>query len=216
MLIQAVTACQVPFAFQQKLSAHKTPTLCDAIPSFEAMLSIWTKMQENAQLSESLVIQEGLDKLTVYRDRTNPVPAYAIAMSTFVFAGKGSNMKLNLPTVLNPSQKLQYYTDHEPEKLVWAKGLLRETVSTPCYVKTFYESHSSCHCSFNHTITVTNNHVQVLETLRLSHLLRSIVQRALDNPLQFGYLYVAHTALDSACRLVLQTTFLDSQDLQQT
>ena len=49
------------------------------------MISIWTDMQENAQLSESMVIQEGLDKLAVYRDRTNLVPAYAIAMSTFIF-----------------------------------------------------------------------------------------------------------------------------------
>ena len=43
------------------------------------MISIWTDMQENAQVSESMVIQEGLDKLAVYRDRTNLVPAYAIA-----------------------------------------------------------------------------------------------------------------------------------------
>ena len=42
-------------------------------------------MQENAQVSESMVIQEGLDKLAVYRDRTNLVPAYAIAMSKFIF-----------------------------------------------------------------------------------------------------------------------------------
>ena len=49
------------------------------------MISIWTDMQENAQLSESMVIQEGLDKLAVYRDRTNLVPAYAIAMSEFIF-----------------------------------------------------------------------------------------------------------------------------------
>ena len=49
------------------------------------MISIWTDMQENAQVSESMVIQEGLDKLAVYRDRTNLVPAYAIAMSTFIF-----------------------------------------------------------------------------------------------------------------------------------
>jgi hypothetical protein len=49
------------------------------------MISTWTEMQENVQLSESVVIQEGLDKLAVYRDRTNLVPAYAIAMSKFVF-----------------------------------------------------------------------------------------------------------------------------------
>lgn len=40
-------------------------------------------------------------------------------------------MKLNLPTVLNPSQKLQYYTEHEPQKFAWAKALLRETASAP-------------------------------------------------------------------------------------
>lgn len=49
-------------------------------------------MQENAQLSESMVIQEGLDKLAVYRDRTNLVPAYAIAMSTFVFTEIGASL----------------------------------------------------------------------------------------------------------------------------
>lgn len=86
---------QVPFAFQQKLSAHKTPTLCDAIPSFEAMITIWTEMQENAQPSESLVIQEGLDKLAVYRDRTNLVPAYAIAMSMFILSGVSDHIELN-------------------------------------------------------------------------------------------------------------------------
>ena len=48
-------------------------------------------MQENAQLSESMVIQEGLDKLAVYRDRTNLVPAYAIAMSMFIFTEIGTS-----------------------------------------------------------------------------------------------------------------------------
>jgi len=93
------------------------------------MTSIWTEMQEKAQLSESLVIQKGLDKLAVYCDRTNLVPAYAIAMSTLVFAGINNHMKLSLPTVINPLQKLQYYTEHEPEKLAWAKELLHETAS---------------------------------------------------------------------------------------
>ena len=98
-------------------------------------------MQVNAQLSESLVIQKGLDKLMIYRDRTNLVPAYAIAMSTFIFTQISHHVKLNVPTVLNPSQKLQYYTEHEPEKLVWAKGLLREMASVPLYPKTWYKSH---------------------------------------------------------------------------
>ena len=68
-------------------------------------------------------------------------------------------VKLNLPTVLNPSQKLKYYTEHEPQKLAWAKGLLHETASAHFYLKTWYNLKSHCHRSFNHTITVDNNHV---------------------------------------------------------
>ncbi|KAJ7848736.1 hypothetical protein B0H14DRAFT_2259389, partial [Mycena olivaceomarginata] len=35
----------VPHAFQQRLSAEKTPTLGDALPAFEAMITAWEKQQ---------------------------------------------------------------------------------------------------------------------------------------------------------------------------
>ncbi|KIJ97832.1 hypothetical protein K443DRAFT_104953, partial [Laccaria amethystina LaAM-08-1] len=71
----------VPFAFQQRLSAQKTPTLCDAIPSFEAMIRTWKAMQvEYFAGPESDVIEKGLDKLTVYLERAELVPVYVISM----------------------------------------------------------------------------------------------------------------------------------------
>jgi hypothetical protein len=94
------------------------------------MISIWTEKQENASLTESDIIQEGLDKLTVYRDRANLVPVYAIAMSKPICMIDWSlSMQLINFEVLNPSLKLQHYKENEPERYGWAKGLLCETVS---------------------------------------------------------------------------------------
>ncbi|KAG2085831.1 uncharacterized protein F5147DRAFT_588771, partial [Suillus discolor] len=62
----------VPHAFQQKLSSEKTPTLCDSIPSFEAMTDKYPDC--------AAVIQPGLDKLEAYRAHISCVPAYVLAM----------------------------------------------------------------------------------------------------------------------------------------
>lgn len=71
---------QVPHAFQQKLSAEKTPTLCNALPAFEAMINKWQQMQlDNPETAD--IIQKGLDKLGSYQDRLERVPAYILAMS---------------------------------------------------------------------------------------------------------------------------------------
>jgi len=73
---------QVPHAFQQCLSSEKTPTLCDTIPSFEAMVQKWVEKQEEDPETHT-IIQQGLDKLNIYRERANLVPAYVVAMSKF-------------------------------------------------------------------------------------------------------------------------------------
>ncbi|KAJ7830825.1 hypothetical protein B0H13DRAFT_1654922, partial [Mycena leptocephala] len=74
----------VPHAFQQKLSAEKTPTLGDALPAFEAMIKAWEKQQ--AKYPDAIhIIQMGIDKLGAYRDRVEGVPAYVFAMSEFLF-----------------------------------------------------------------------------------------------------------------------------------
>lgn len=70
---------QVPHAFQQQLSYETTPTLCDAIPSFEAMAQVWEEqISDHPETAD--VIQAGLDKPDVYIDHTDMVPAYVLAM----------------------------------------------------------------------------------------------------------------------------------------
>ena len=70
---------QVPHAFQQHLSYEETPTLCDAIPSFEALKSKWQEHQtQHAETAH--IVQPGLDKLADYQGRTGLVPAYVLAM----------------------------------------------------------------------------------------------------------------------------------------
>ncbi|KAJ6586163.1 ribonuclease H-like domain-containing protein, partial [Mycena capillaripes] len=72
----------VPHAFQQRLSAEKTPTLGDALPAFEAMISQWEKQQ--AQHPETAhIVQQGIDKLECYRERVEDVPAYILSMREF-------------------------------------------------------------------------------------------------------------------------------------
>jgi soluble cytochrome b562 len=70
---------EVPHAFQQQLSYETTPTLCDAIPSYKAMTQVWKDQQEE-EPEMADIIQEGLDKLETYIDRTELVPAYVLAM----------------------------------------------------------------------------------------------------------------------------------------
>ncbi|KAH9954170.1 hypothetical protein BGW80DRAFT_1227660 [Lactifluus volemus] len=69
----------IPHAFQQRLSGESTPTLCDAIPAFEAMKIKW-QIQKDKIPSVSRIIDKGLDKLEEYRARAEMVPAYILAM----------------------------------------------------------------------------------------------------------------------------------------
>ncbi|KAF7328561.1 HAT family dimerization domain-containing protein [Mycena venus] len=69
----------VPHAFQQRLSAERTPTLGDALPAFEAMISQWEKQQVRHP-ETAHIVQQGIDKLESYRDRVEDVPAYVLSM----------------------------------------------------------------------------------------------------------------------------------------
>ena len=71
---------QISHAFQQWLSAEKTPTLCDAIPSFEAMIHIWKEHQVKHPETAGIV-QAGLDKLSIYQEHADLNPMYVVAMS---------------------------------------------------------------------------------------------------------------------------------------
>ncbi|KAF6743936.1 ribonuclease H-like domain-containing protein, partial [Ephemerocybe angulata] len=74
-----VKILRVPHAFQQKLSAEKTPTLHRALPSFHAMISRWKEMKTELP-RYSLVIDAGISKLQDYWNEVKDVPAYTLAM----------------------------------------------------------------------------------------------------------------------------------------
>lgn len=74
--------CQVPHAFQQKLSMECVPTLQNTIPVFKAMANSWERLKEDTTLPEDAadVIDAGLDKLNDYRERIDRVPIYRLAI----------------------------------------------------------------------------------------------------------------------------------------
>ncbi|KAG1722095.1 hypothetical protein EDB19DRAFT_1646018, partial [Suillus lakei] len=113
----------VPHAFQQQLSAEKTPTLCNAIPAFEAMVQIWSKQLDDDP-NLAIVIQPGLNKLNDYQSHIADVPAYALAMSQCSY----SLVFMGFLTVVNPMIKLNWFSSHAPEKIQWAKDLLLSEV----------------------------------------------------------------------------------------
>lgn len=71
---------KIPHAFQQILSFESTPTLCDALPAYSAFESAWKEYQD-IHPEVAPFIEHGLDKLEIYRARTELVPAYVLAMS---------------------------------------------------------------------------------------------------------------------------------------
>lgn len=75
----------MPHAFQQRLSAEATPTLCEALPAFESMKRVWTT-QKDEMPEVASIIDAGLDKLEEYRERADLVPAFVLAM------GKRNNL----------------------------------------------------------------------------------------------------------------------------
>ena len=72
---------KIPHAFQQWLSAEKTHTLCNVLPSFEGLKSKWEEYQEDHP-ETAHIVQPGLDKLTDYCTHAGLVPAYMLAMGT--------------------------------------------------------------------------------------------------------------------------------------
>ncbi|KAE9392655.1 hypothetical protein BT96DRAFT_830320 [Gymnopus androsaceus JB14] len=79
LLEEVKAALDVPHLFQQRLSAEKTPTLCDAIPAFEAMFGKWEALhQEYPRIRTA--ISAGMDKLADYMNVIRGIPAYTLAM----------------------------------------------------------------------------------------------------------------------------------------
>jgi hypothetical protein len=69
----------VPHAFQHLLALENTPTLCHAIPAFEAFIGRWEELAEEVEEARG-IIEIGVEKLEDYQSRVEEVPAYVIAM----------------------------------------------------------------------------------------------------------------------------------------
>jgi hypothetical protein len=79
MSIYSEICGQKPHAFQQKLSAEATPTLQNALPSFEKLVSVWKKHQ-NRYPETSDIVAAGLEKIERYSARASTVDAYILSM----------------------------------------------------------------------------------------------------------------------------------------
>ncbi|KAF5347876.1 hypothetical protein D9757_013414 [Collybiopsis confluens] len=111
LLIEMKNALEVPHLFQQCLSSEKTPTLCDAIPAFEAMAAKWLDLQDTSpRLSAAL--RAGLDKLNEYIYLIRPIPAYTLAMA------------------INPVMKLDFYQIFQPDQFFNAKNVFINALAT--------------------------------------------------------------------------------------
>jgi hypothetical protein len=114
--------------FQQQLSSEKTPTLCDAIPSFERLIKVWEDDQhQHPETSD--IVQAGIDKLEGYSEQISDIPAYVLAMSSQFSLGFSVSLLTINSIVLNPSIKLGWLNKYMPEKVAWAKKLLLQEVS---------------------------------------------------------------------------------------
>ncbi|KAJ6545313.1 ribonuclease H-like domain-containing protein, partial [Mycena capillaripes] len=121
----------VPHAFQQRLSAEKTPTLGDALPAFEAMISQWEK-QQTQHPETTHIVQQGIDKLESYRERVEDVPAYILSMREFNHL-IAAPLLTRFP-VINPAIKLSWFERFRPEQVRSVKDLfLREVHPTVPY-----------------------------------------------------------------------------------
>jgi hypothetical protein len=67
--------------FQQKLSAEAMPTLHNALPSFERLVSVWKKHQ-NRYPETADIVAAGLEKIEGYSARASAVDAYMLSMCT--------------------------------------------------------------------------------------------------------------------------------------
>ncbi len=79
-MLTNIVFSQVPHAFQQILSAEKTPCISDTLPTFEAMRSTWDALQEEL-LHLSEIIDASLDKLAEYCNHADDVDVLFLAIS---------------------------------------------------------------------------------------------------------------------------------------
>ena len=81
---------QIPFYYQQALSAEKTPTLPLAVIAFEGFLQSLRALQdqlsnERVDIEGISIIDQGISKLCEYKELISDVPAYYFAPSKWLY-----------------------------------------------------------------------------------------------------------------------------------
>jgi len=79
---------QVPFYYQQALSAEKTPTLPLAVIVFEGFLQSLRNLQDQLSgegVDTEGILAQGISKLSEYKELISDVPAYYFAPSEWLY-----------------------------------------------------------------------------------------------------------------------------------
>ena len=103
------------------------PTLCNTLPSFEGLKSKWNEYQEEHP-ETAHIVQPGLDKLAEYCTHAGLVLAYVLAMGMSLIAMYIAWPYLPIGTAVNPSQKLDWFQNHIPEKYGNTKAIFVQAV----------------------------------------------------------------------------------------
>lgn len=66
------------------LSREKTPSLCETIPAYNAIITWWKELQvAKPQFAE--VIEAGIQKLAQYQSCLSTAPAYVLSICAFTY-----------------------------------------------------------------------------------------------------------------------------------
>jgi hypothetical protein len=85
------------------------------------------------------IVDEGLEKLEEYRAWTDFVPAYVLAMSSWLHSYLSLFLSVHIPfPVINPAVKLDWYEEHMPEKVQQAKDLFIQEANQFIFVLETY------------------------------------------------------------------------------
>jgi len=86
--VNSKISLKIPHTFQHVLSHEKTPTLSHTIPAFQSMIKKWTDLKTKFPDATD-IIEEGIDKLEVYKNKLEAVPANII--TTGIYFGTHSS-----------------------------------------------------------------------------------------------------------------------------
>jgi hypothetical protein len=94
------------------LSGENEPTLCEALPAFQQLITRWEK-HVLSHPNTSDFVQAGLDKIEEYFARAELVDVHAYAMREL--ANKPFDCTLKTSSVVNPHTKLRWYTKYRKD-----------------------------------------------------------------------------------------------------